>query len=118
MRLMVASKVGTDTLRHFLSSKQAGRLNDIAFAMNPVWLNAIEPGTLAGQVEGDDAHSLALLPNLTIVCVEPGPHWLADVPGGIVPDQDQSRFALLFQFFAAPGQVLRRDGTQRSVLDE
>ncbi len=51
---MDASKVSTDSVCHFLSREQGCRFDDVALAMNQVRLNPIEPGTLAGQVEGDE----------------------------------------------------------------
>jgi hypothetical protein len=74
MRLMDTSKVGTDSVRHFLSREQACRFDDVALAVNPLRLNPIEPGTLAGQVEGDDAHAGVVLSDRTIVGSDPGAH--------------------------------------------
>jgi hypothetical protein len=59
-----------------------------------------------------------LLADLSIVCPDPVAHLLADVPRGVVPDQDQGSLTQLCQFFAAPGQVLGGDWTNRAVLDE
>ncbi len=115
---MVTTKVGTDPILEFLSSEQTSGLNNIALGVHPVRLNAIEPGTLARQVAGNDAHADALLPDLSIVGFDPGAHLLAAVPGGVVPDQEQGCLADLGEFFATPGQVLRRDEAHQAVLDK
>ena len=116
MWLLHTSKVCTDAVCHFLGGEQACWLDDVAFSMNPVRLDAVEPGTLGGQVAGHDAYTLALLPDLSIVCANPVAHFLADVPGGIVPDHDQGGLAHLFQLLAAPSQILGGDGTNRATL--
>src|SRR4029453_9548134 len=118
MRFMVAAKVSTDPLGHFVSREEAGGLNDSTLAVHPVGLNAIEPRTLARQKAGHDAHSLVLLPDLAIVGADPGAYLLAKVPGSIVPDQDQGGLAERLQFLAAPGQVLGGQWADRAILDE
>ncbi len=71
MRFMLATEVAADPVGQFLSREQAGRLDDVALAVHPVRLNPIEPGTLAGQVAGDDAHALAVLPDRSVVRPDP-----------------------------------------------
>ena len=115
---MVTAKMGTDTVGHFLGGEQACGLDDVALAVHPVRLNAIEPGTLAGQVEGDDTHALALLPDRSVLCPNPGAHRFADVPGGVIPNHDQDRLAQHGQLRTAPGQVLGGDWANRTVGNE
>jgi hypothetical protein len=115
---MVTVKIGTDSVSHFGSSKQASRFGDGALGVHPVWLNWIQLGALAGQVAGHDAHALALLLDLAIVRAEPGAHLLTDVPGGVVPDKQQGLLAQCRQFLTAPGQVLRGELTHGAILDK
>ncbi len=103
----------TDTVSQFLHRDQAGRLNDVALAMNPMRLNRVEPWALAGQVAGEDADASALLPDLSIVRLDPVTHFLSDVQGGVVPDYQQRSFADLCQLIAVLGQVLRSDATDQ-----
>ena len=115
---MITAKVRTDPIGKFLSRQQASRLDDLALAMHPVRLDAVEPGALAGQVAGDDADPLALLPDGLVVVADPAAHLFADVPRGIIPDHEQRLFAQLGQLGAAPSQVLRGDSTDRAILDK
>ena len=53
-----------------------------------------------------------------VVRPQPAPHRAADVPGGVVPDQDQRRGPRGRQARAAPGQELRGQGADRSPVHE
>src|SRR5215210_762179 len=106
---MIRAKACADAICHFLSGEQPSGFDDIALGMNPVRLNPVEPGTLTGQGAGNDAHAVALVSDLSIVCPEPGAHRLTDVSGCVVPDHEQRGLAHLFQLLAASGQVLRGD---------
>src|SRR5690242_19637143 len=84
---MGAAKVSTDPVGDLVGAEQPGRLDDGALAMHPLGFDRIEPRTLDGQKAGQDAHALALLLDLAVVGADPGPHALAHVPGGVVPDE-------------------------------
>ncbi len=117
---MGAAKVRTDAVGHLLSGEQAGWLDDGALAMHPLGLDGIEPRTLDGQI----ARAGCGLPEpcrLTCLVVrpDPGAHRLADMPGGIVPDQDPARaHPAPARLAAAPVQKLGRDGTDGTTLDK
>ena len=40
--------IGTHTSLQFVSAQESIRLRNIALAMNPLWLNGVEPGTFGG----------------------------------------------------------------------
>lgn len=118
MWFMRTSEMGTDTVSQFLCSEQADRLDHVAFAMPPVGFNRVEPGTLGGQRTDDEAHALALLAHLSVVRLDPVAYFFADVPGAIIPDQQQGLFASLLYLVAAPGQLLCRDAADGSAIHE
>ena len=59
MRFMFATEVAADPVGQFLSGEQTGRLDNVPFAVDPVRLNRVEPGTLGGQTTGDESHALS-----------------------------------------------------------
>ena len=68
------------------------RFRNRALAMGPFGLDPIEPRALDRQ--GTHHHTAAAsLLDMPVVRLEPRPHGLADVPRGIVPDQQQGGFA-------------------------
>ncbi len=64
--------------------------------------------------EAEEARLLDLL----IVLTKPGANGLTLMPGGIIPDQEPVRLALLEQALAAPVQELGGDGADRSTSHE
>ena len=84
MRFIGATKVGTDPFRQLASRKHPVGLDDIPFAVDPFGFNRVEPGTLGGQEERQDAHAFAGLLDLLIVLAYPGAYGLAFVPGGVI----------------------------------
>src|SRR2546421_5103413 len=104
----LTAKVIADAALHFVSGEQASRFNDGPFAMHPMRLNAVEPGTLGRQPAGNDAHSRIARTlgrqHATIVLLEPTAHFLTYMPGGIVPDENQHALALALHLLAEPLQ--------------
>ena len=85
---------GAQTRSAVLGAEQAVGLDDAALAVDPLGLDRVEPGALDRQVAGDDAHAAARrCLTCAVVVADPGAHRLADVPGGVVPDQQQRRLA-------------------------
>src|SRR5262245_15186505 len=101
-RFMGAAKVGADAVRGLVSAEQTARLNDSSLARDPLRFDRIEPGTLDRQVAGEDADPVSLVLALLVVSPYPGPNSLADMPGGIVPDQCPHAHAGLLQVATAP----------------
>ena len=86
--------------------------------MHPFRLDRIEPGAFRREPEREDAHPFADLFDLLVVLSNPGPHDLADVPGGIVPDQQPRALTLRLQALAAPVEKLRSDVAHWSARDK
>ncbi len=114
MRLIRTAKVRTDACSKLLSGEQAVMLDHVALGMHPFRFNGIEPGTLRGQEERQNANAFPGLFDLLIVLANPGANGLALMPGGIIPDQEPVRLALLEQAFTTPVQELRGDGADWS----
>lgn len=108
---------GTDSLLQFLRGEQPGRFEDAALAVDPQRLDRIEPGALAGQEAGNDAHPARAMGALIV-----GADRLADrpaaMPRGVVPDQHQGGEARRGQVLAAPRQELGGDRTGRAAIHE
>ncbi len=66
--------------------------------MYPLGLDWVEPRTFRRQ----NAHPFALSLDLLVLLSDPGPHLLAVMPGGIIPDQKPASLALLLQSSADP----------------
>jgi hypothetical protein len=113
---MRAAEISTGAISQLSGREQAVGLDDGALAVDPLRLDGIEPGAFDRQVAGQDTHAMALLLDLLVVSVDPSPHMLADVPGGVVPDQRPDGDAPVVQSGArsAPGQELRGDGAERA----
>src|SRR5438477_609454 len=111
MSFIGTAKVSTDALGQLVSRKQAIGLDHIALGVDPFGLNWVEPGTLSGQQEGQDPHAFARLLDWLVVFPDPAPHLFADMPGGVIPDQQPTGLALLCQASTAPLQKLGRDVT-------
>jgi hypothetical protein len=107
-----------DPLSQLLGRKQAVGFNDGPLPMYPLWLDGIKPGAFCRESEGQDTHACAGLFDLLIVFSDPGAHSLADMPRGIVPDQQPGSFALPCQPLTAPLKKLRGDIAHRTPINE
>src|SRR5258707_6282849 len=110
LRELVAGEGGVDAVDELVGGQQASGLNDAALAMHPFGLDRIEPRTLDRQVAVDDADAAPAPLDAPVVSADPGADGVADVPGGVVPDQQQRLLANRLEPGAAPGQVLGRHG--------
>src|SRR3990172_8452259 len=72
--------------------------------MDPHRLNWVEPGTFLGQQTAQDAHTLTTPFHLPVMITDPISHRLTDMPGSVIPDQNQHRSPNRLQFLAAPGE--------------
>src|SRR5918996_446544 len=111
------AKIAIDPLLNFLSCQLTLRLHDGAFAMHPAWFNWVQPGTFHRQQAGQDADPTFLLGG-NVVFFEPTLDPLADVPGGIVPHQQQSPFAQGLQFATDPRQEPSGHPTDWATIDK
>src|SRR5215208_598569 len=118
MRFVGAVKGRADPLGQVAGGQQAVGFDDPALAVDPLRLDRVQPRRLERQVAVDDPDPAAEPLDGPIVLPDPGADRLADVPGGIVPDQQQGRLAGRLQLGTAPGQELGRDPADRPPVDE
>lgn len=100
---------GIDPVLQFVGGEQPRGLGDAAFAVDPVRLDWIEPGTLGWQEAGHDVHPTHAM-NAVAVLPHPPPHRAAGVPRGVVPDQHQRPHPRCLK--AGPHQSRNRGGEQ------
>src|SRR5258706_2235227 len=101
-----------------VAGEQVVGFDDATFAVDPGRLDGVEPGALARQIAGDDPHTPALLLDQAVMRADLVADLVADVPGGIVPDQQQRRLAGGVELAAAPVQVVDGDGADRPTVNE
>jgi len=94
MRFMGTAVGIGDAVGKLVDGEEAISFEDSAFAVDPGSLDGVEPGALDREVAGDDADATAVLLGLAVVVTDPVAHQMADVPGGIVPDQEQGVLAV------------------------
>ncbi len=109
MRFIRTAKMGIHALSQLLSRKQPVWFHHGALAMDPLGHNQVEPGTFAGQEARQDAHALALSFHLGVMLADPSAHELADMPGGIIPNEQPGRLSLGLHLVTPPLQKLRGD---------
>ena len=100
----------TDSLLQFVGTKDALGFDDPALTMAPPGLGRIEPWTVAGQPARRQPHTLTSPRHGLIVLAQPLTHLAADMPAGIVPDQDQRGPATSGGLRGTPGQALAGTG--------
>src|SRR5437763_440983 len=118
MGVVRTSEVSTDPVSQKLPRKQPIVLNHVALSMNPLWLDGIEPGTLGGQKERQNAYPFSVLSHLLVVGTHPGAHLLAHMPGGIIPDQEPVALALGGQPLTTVVQKLGGDRAHGAPADK
>src|SRR5437763_1491345 len=77
----------------------------------------VEPRALARQA-ADQKPAAAVALDPAVVGRDPGAHLAADVPGGVVPNQEQGPHALGRELAGHPGEEGAGHGTHRSPGDE
>jgi hypothetical protein len=118
MLVMRTTKHPAHPICKLVCSKQPLWLDDLALGVDPLGLYGVKPRTLLGQKAAHDPHSISALFDLTVMFPEPSPHLLGDVPGSVVPDENQSFLANLFELLQAPRKELGRYGTEGSAIYE
>ena len=116
MSMMGTVEGGADALDQFGGWQQTSRFDDAPLAMHPLGLDGIQPRRLDRQIARDDPHPRAGQLDLAVVTADPGADLTADMPGGVVPDQQQGLFTERLKFTAAPGQVPRRERTDWAAI--
>src|SRR5262245_19989407 len=116
MRFLNTSIIRIDAIDDLLRTEQAVRFDNRSFPMHPLGLNRIQPGTFTRQPAGDDAYPLTGLLDTAIVLPQPRPHLVANVPRGVIPDQQYRREPLRCQARTAPGEKRGRLGADRAAF--
>ena len=117
---MRTTEDATDPICELISTEQPLGLCDLAFAMNPLRFDCIEPRALGRQKARHYPHPgfATTVFDPAVVGADAASHLMAFVPGGIVPDQKQGLRAPLLEPVAAPLKELRGYGTNRAAVDE
>ena len=118
MLTVITLKGSADPVCQFLCGQSPTRLDHVAFAMDPLRLNRVQPRALGRQETGQDTDSLSTALDVPVVLADPVPHLVTDVPRSVVPDQEQYADAHLVQLGTTPQQELDGDGTHGSTIDE
>ncbi len=107
----------TDTLSGFLGRQRAFGLHDRLLLVCPLRLDRVPPRRLDRQIAHPD---LAAAPTLDRAVVRPDPasHPLADVPGGVVPDQHEHLLPLGREPRTQPAQKVLGHLADGPALDE
>src|SRR5947208_13462165 len=88
-----AAVVVAQALLKLLGGELAIRLDHGPLAVHPLGLDRVEPWVLARQA-ADQKPAAAVALDPAVVGRDPGAHRAADVPGGVVPNQEQGPHAL------------------------
>src|ERR687889_322205 len=117
---MRTTEDATDPICELISTEQHLGLCDLAFAMNPLGLDCIEPRALGRQKARHYPHPsfATTVFDLAVVGADRASDLMALVPGGIVPDQKQGLLAPLLEPVAAPREELRGYGAHRPTIHE
>src|SRR5215212_6134961 len=118
MRFMGTAEGIGNAVGEFLDRGPTVGFQDAVFAVGPGGLNGVEPGALDRQVASDDPDAHTVLLDLAVVVPDPGAHLLADVPGRIVPDQQQGVLAGGLELAATLVQVGDGDRADGPTIDE
>lgn len=104
---MLTAIVSTDARNQFTRTKLALGLHHCPLPVNPMRLNAIQPGAFGRQLADEDSHSFLSL-CFSVVCPDPAPYRLGEVPRGIIPDHQQRGLPFSCQLPQDPVEKFRR----------
>src|SRR3954451_3857358 len=102
MFVMRTLKGGAHSLDQLISRELAVSFYHPPFAVYPLGLYSVEPGTLDGQQAAYDPHPSAALLDRSVVRIDPGAYLPAYVPAGVVPDEYPHFLAERFKFLGTP----------------
>ena len=108
--------VVTDAIGKLLGCQHPTRGDNGAFAMNPFWLDRIQPWTFDWQQPDDDADASGAPFDRQGVLPQPRPDRPAAVPRRIVPDQEQRGLARPMELGTPALQDRNRHGTDRAPI--
>jgi len=108
--------IATETLSRFCARQFTGGFGDGALARHPCRFNAIEPRAFGRQLTDHQATATGALDPL-VMSPDPGPDGAADVPGGVVPDQQERRLAIVGPPCSQPPEKLGGHQTDWPPVD-
>src|SRR5262249_8747753 len=97
------TEVSIHTFHQFCCRQQTAGLDHGPFPMDPMCLQGVEPRTFDGQETRHNAQAVAVMFDPLVVLSEPVSHGTAAMPRGIIPYQQQRRFACSGQEGTEPG---------------
>src|SRR5687767_11018302 len=116
---MSTAEVGAGTVGKLFGRQQALRLHDGTLAVHPLRLYRVQPRALTGQQTEHDPHAHALSGlDLSVMFTKPGAYGLADVPRGVIPNQQQRFLACCVQTLTTPRKKVNADGAYRPAINE
>ena len=101
-----------------VSAEQPLGLDHLAFGVDPLGLDRVEPRALGGQKARYYPNPMAAGLDSAVVGVDPPPHPTAFVPARIVPDQKQGLFVPSFEPLATPSEEPRGYVAHRPTIYE
>src|SRR5829696_6359003 len=117
MREMLTAVIATNPCTQLPGGQLACWFNDSSLAMTPVGFDTIEPGAFRRQLADDNSHAPVLF-CLSVVSPNPPLHFMANMPRGIVPDQQPRLLSLLLQVFQDPPQEVESERRHWPALDK
>src|SRR5215203_5445619 len=118
MLVMRTTERPADPVGELVGSQQAVEFDDPSFPMNPLGLDGVQPRALLGKMATHHPHPLAAVFDAAVVPAEPSPDLFGDVPGSVVPDEEQNLLARRFELLATPRKEPRRYTAHGSAVDE
>src|SRR4029453_302212 len=108
----------THSVGQLVGAKQAVSFHHPAFAMNPLRLYGIEPRALFEQQTAYDPEPFTCALDRPVVLINPPAHFVAYVPGGVVPDQNPYPLARRLKLLAAPPKEAGGYPAHRAAVHE
>src|SRR4051812_6317854 len=93
MRFMSTAESRTESLSQFGHGQGTVRFENAALGVQPLGFNGIEPGTLDRQRTDEQTNALGAVFGVLVVLMKPLTHGLAELPGGVIPNQSQDTLA-------------------------
>src|SRR5205823_13692763 len=93
---ILAREIGADTPDEFCFAQEPIRFGDCPLGVDPLWLDSIQPRALDRQLADQDSHATLTL-GPPVMGANPRADFLADVPTGVVPHQQQCLLAVGLQ---------------------
>jgi hypothetical protein len=97
-----------NSVGELVSAKQSLGLNYLAFAVDPLWLDCVEPRALGGQQTRHYPNPMASALDFPVMSGDPASDLMALMPACVVPDKKQGLFTPLLESVAAPTKKQRK----------